>query len=80
MKDDLEYIIAIIVTMLLFFAFFFGVYKIVTKHEEKLWNDGRCDVCGGTWEYEQAVGHRTETTYIYVCHGCGKRIEISEIR
>lgn len=80
MKDDLEYIIAIIVTMLLFFAFFFGVYKIGTKHEEKLWNDGRCDVCGGTWEYEQAVGHRTETTYIYVCHGCGKRIEISEMR
>ncbi len=80
MSDYLPDIIVIIVTILLCAAFLFGVYKIGTKHDEKLWNNGYCDVCGGTWEYEQAVGHRSETSYIYVCHGCGKRIEISEMR
>ncbi len=80
MKDDLTYIISIIVAILLFAAFFFGIYTIETKHEDKLWNNGRCDVCGGVWNYEQAVGHRYETSYIYVCDGCGKRIEISEIK
>ena len=80
MNDDLKEGIAFIVAILLCVAFVFGVYKISEKHEEKRWNDGHCDVCGGTWKYEQAVGHRYSTYYIYVCDNCGKRIEISEIR
>lgn len=80
MKDYLGDIICIIVIILLCVAFCFGVYSSTTKHDEKLWNNGRCDVCGGTWKYEQAVGHRYATSYIYVCEDCGKRIEISEIR
>ena len=80
MRDYLTEIIAIIVTILICAALFFGVSKISEKHDEKCWNNGRCDVCGGTWKYEQAVGHRYETSYIYVCYGCGKRIEISEMR
>ena len=38
------------------------------------------DICGGTWEYEQAVGHKSSTSYIYICRKCGKRIEIYEAR
>lgn len=80
MKDDLEYGVWLIVMILLCVAFCFGLYACGTKHDEKLWNYGRCDVCGGTWEYEQAVGHRYATSYIYVCDNCGKRIEISEMQ
>ena len=80
MREYLTEIIAIIVTILLCAALFFGVSKISEKQDEKCWNNGRCDVCGGTWNYEQAVGHKYETSYIYVCDNCGKRIEISEMR
>ena len=72
--------ISIIVIVSLFAALFFGVYKASINHDDKLWNDGHCDVCGGTWVYEQAVGHRSSTSYIYVCDDCGKRIELYEVR
>ena len=80
MRDILKEIICIIVIVLLFVAFFFLVYKRSVEHDNALWNDGHCSVCGGTWEYEQAVGHRSSTSYIYVCGDCGKRIEISVMR
>lgn len=80
MSDYLPEIVTIIVIVVLCAALIFGVNKEQIKHDEMLWNDGHCDVCGGTWEYEQAVGHRTSTSYIYVCEDCGKRIEINEVR
>ena len=80
MRDYLPEIISIIVIVSLFAALIFGVHKTSIKHDEKLWNDGHCDVCGGTWKYEQAVGHRSSTSYIYVCEDCGKRIELYEVR
>lgn len=85
--DDDIIIIEIIGTFLIillwiaFVFFIFNVrYKASIKHDNKLWNGGRCDICGRTWEYEQAVGHRSSTSYIYVCRKCGKRIELSEER
>ena len=80
MSDYLPGIITIITIVLLCAALIFGVNKARIEHDDKLWNDGHCDVCGGTWEYEQAVGHKTSTSYIYVCDDCGKRIEINEVR
>ena len=80
MSDYLPEIISIIVVISLVAALIFGVNKAGIKHDEKLWNGGHCDVCGGTWEYEQAVGHRSSTSYIYVCEDCGKRIELFEVR
>ncbi len=80
MRDILTWIISIILTVLLFVALFYGIYKTNVKHDDKLWNGGHCDICGGTWEYEQAVGHRTSTSYIYVCRNCGKRIELQEVK
>lgn len=41
------------------------------------WNNGHCS-CGGKWVYQQAVGHRYETTYLYECDRCGKTIEFYE--
>lgn len=80
MSDCLPEIIISIVLVSLFAALLFGVYKSSITHDDKLWNEGHCDVCGGTWEYEQAVGHRSSTSYIYVCEDCGKRIELYEVR
>ncbi|MCR4687712.1 MAG: hypothetical protein K5659_09085 [Lachnospiraceae bacterium] len=79
MRDYLPEIITIIAIVLLCAAMSFGAYRASIKHEEKLWNNGHCD-CGGTWKYEQAVGHRSSTSYIYICEDCGKRIELYEVR
>lgn len=80
MRDYLPEIITSIVFVSLIAAILFGVYKASIKHDEKLWNSGHCDICGGTWQYEQAVGHRSSTSYIYVCEDCGQRIELFEVR
>ena len=80
MRDYLPEIISIFVIVLLGVAIVFGINKAGIKHDNQLWNGGHCDICGGTWEYEQAVGHRSSTSYIYVCEDCGKRIELYEVR
>ena len=80
MRDILQEIIIIIAAALLFITFLFCVFNASKKYQDKLWNDGHCDICGGTWKYEQAVGHGSSTTFIYVCGKCGKRIELSKVR
>lgn len=80
MRDYLPEIISTIVIILLCILIVFGCIKLMNTVDEKRWNDGHCDVCGGTWQYEQAVGHRSSTSYIYICDECGKRIEINKVR
>ena len=80
MRELGEIIITIIVMALVCIALVTGINKAGIQHDDKFWNDGHCDVCGGTWEYEQAVGHRVSTSYIYVCEDCGKRIELFKMR
>ena len=80
MRDYFPGITSIIVIIIFAAALLFGVWGCEIKHSEELWNNGHCDVCGGTWKYEQAVGHRYSTAYIYVCEDCGKRIEISNLK
>lgn len=43
------------------------------------WNNGYCS-CGGNWVYQQAVGHRYDTMYLYECDKCGKTYEFYEKR
>lgn len=45
--------------------------------DEAQWNDGHCPNCGTAWTYEQAIGHRFSTGYMYVCKKCGRSIEVS---
>lgn len=79
MKDE---IIGLFATIIIGIAIIVGViflYSIaVNSHDNRVWNNGHCE-CGGTWEYEQAVGHRSSTSYIYICDKCGERIEMFHI-
>lgn len=75
-----EIIIPILIVIFLILLFSVGMDKAAIKHDDKLWNGGHCDICDGAWEYEQAVGHMYQTTYIYICDKCGKRIELNEVR
>lgn len=80
MRDILQEIVIIILGVLLLALFVFCLHQASIHRDDKKWNDGHCDICGGTWKYEQAVGHRVSTTFIYVCENCGKRIELSKVR
>ena len=41
------------------------------------YNNGICTKCGGHYVYQQAVGHRYTTDYIYICDKCGDMITIN---
>lgn len=63
-------VITVIVTALLFLL----VVLNEEKKSEKRWNNGICSECNiGHYEFIQAVGHLTETTYIYECDNCGHK-------
>lgn len=66
----------ICITAIVIFILFVG---FLCLQEQRIWNNGRCS-CGGKWEYEQAIGHRNSTTYMYICDKCGKRHEFSDVR
>jgi hypothetical protein len=55
----------VVISALLFILFI--VYMVNATY----WNHGHCS-CGGKWIYQQAVGHRSDTTYVYKCDKCGK--------
>lgn len=39
------------------------------------YNNGICRDCGGRFVYQEAVGHRRSTHYIYICENCGNLVE-----
>lgn len=45
---------------------------------EKTYNNGIHEGCGGHWVYENAIGHRYSTNFIYHCDKCGMTIEFVE--
>ena len=51
--------------------------KYYEKKELKMWNNGYC-TCGEPWVYEQAVGHKSETRFMYHCDNCNNYIELKE--
>ncbi len=71
--------ISIVIVTGIILAVIFGVAKYDSANDEKAWNDGYCS-CGGQWEYQQAVGHRYDTDYIYKCDKCGKIEEFNKAR
>lgn len=68
-------IITVIGTITFLIVVIFVVLAILHKVDSKIWNNGYCD-CGGKWKYEQAIGHRASSSYIYKCDKCEKRIEL----
>lgn len=53
---------------------------IITIIETIQWNDGRCDICGGTLEYVESIrtgqGGRY-THYLFECDSCGAMKEFA---
>jgi hypothetical protein len=49
---------------------------IQSCQSNNIWNNGICS-CGGTYKFQQAVGHYHSTYYMYICDKCGHSIEIT---
>ena len=60
--------------LIAFLIFLLLIDNIVSSTQ---YNNGICS-CGGTFKYEQAVGHRYQTRYLYICDKCGRTIEIPQ--
>lgn len=76
MKDNFHAEITIIMFILLIICVIITIHigKVVENRQVEEWNNGYC-ACGGHWRYEQAIGHASDTTYLYMCEKCGERIE-----
>lgn len=80
MNNNISELIAALIVLVLLMC---GGVLLGSNEEKKdiaVWNDGYHENCGGTWEYEQAVGHRYSTHYIYICDKCGMRYEFNDLR
>ena len=82
-EEEIKFVLGLIICVAITFLFivFMTIFliKSATKKDNQLWNNGHCE-CGGKYEYEQAVGTRYGTNYIYKCTMCDKRIQLNEIR
>ena len=67
-SNDLK---ADLIVMVILLAIAFVIHIGCSIHDDYVWNYGYCD-CGGQWVYQQAVGHRFSTCYIYECDKCGE--------
>lgn len=75
MEENLKFVgkmILLVIGVLLLLALGYGCQQTIDSRE---YNNGVC-TCGGHFHYEQAVGHRFTTDYIYACDKCGRRIEL----
>ena len=74
-KETVVQLLEVVIGCIALAAIVLGIAKCTNERYKGIWNDGYCE-CGGHWIYEQAVGHRVTTTYIYRCDKCGKIIEV----
>jgi len=70
-KTEFPFAYAAILLLLIFLCLIINSCQSIN-----LYNDGICSICGGHYEYSNAVGHKYITNYIYICDKCGRSIEV----
>jgi hypothetical protein len=69
--------VSIFAITMIIFIIMFGIHcKKEYNHMMAQWNNGICTECSGEYEFYQAVGHRSYSTYVYKCNNCGKVLEL----
>ena len=66
-----EYLVVSAVIIIIIGLIALGLYK----HDYSVWNHGHHSNCGGNWVYQEAVGHKYNTCYIFRCDKCGETYE-----
>lgn len=77
--DDSASLLTNLLLLMICIAILVLIKGCTAVNDDKVWNNGHCS-CGGEWVYEQAIGHRYDTDYIYRCNQCGIRYEFDEMR
>lgn len=54
------------------------VWFIASCSSSNAYNNGICKICGGNYEFYQAIGHHYTTNYLYECDKCGNIIEVNQ--
>lgn len=75
-KTKAGHIIGFIVLSLVLTAIFAGMFTLEYMGDENTWNDGKCEICGGSYDFVNASRYRNHTTYYYECDSCGYIIEL----
>lgn len=87
--DDLEEAlkmigIVILIVVIIVGTVFGGAYlglKGQRKADNKTWNNGICVECEkGYYQYKEAIGHKSSSSFLYECDNCGHMIELQEVR
>ena len=78
MKKDNSEIIATIIVFIFLITLAFIISVCSTTVSTKVYNNGTHKNCGGHWIYENAIGHRYSTNYIYHCDKCGTIYEFTK--
>ena len=76
LKALLEVVVATLATLIIVLCLAYIGGKWNEKENQKKYNGGICTKCGGHYIYEQAVAHKYDTDYIYICNICGDMIEL----
>ena len=77
-KGKINVILIFFLTFLAVFISLLVLFSLLDKGTSNaMCNDGHCPDCETEWRYVQAVGHKAETKYIWVCDRCGKSIEVN---
>lgn len=75
-SDMVALLLAILISVILF-----CVGATIQHHKAKQNNINLvlngCD-CGGEYKYAQAIGHKINTNFLYICDKCGKGLEMDE--
>ena len=66
---------AIIIALLIVLL---AIITISYKIDRDKYNNGICRNCGGTLIYQQAIGHKYSTSYMFKCNKCHKMYEFDK--
>ena len=80
MKQNNDLDIQSYLVLLAIFAAFWILSEIIGSIKDTAnWNNGYHE-CGGEWTYQQAIGHKYSTKYLYECDKCGETYEFRRKR
>ena len=75
-KTKVGHAVGFIILSLVLTAFFAGMFTLEHMGDESTWNNGKCIICGGEYNFVNADRYRNHTTYYYECEDCGHIIEL----
>ena len=71
-------LICILALLVIFVSLVIFCYVNDQNNQKQLYNNGIHQDCGGAWVYQEPVGHKYSTTYIFKCNKCGLIKEFSK--